>query len=287
MAYLDDDFQGYSIGANVPFGSWILDPGAFLAQIVAGGSGIPTTDRSLAVQLGRIAYVHGSYLSSFTEFCDLLLGANLNSSQVPFEFSNGPNGGGITSTLLQIRIETDGTISAVCPQSGELLANSNDAVLRFYTFNFFQINVTLSDVAVAGVNHVNIAGEVAIDGVSVLTFNATTAVLSSGLTNGTAEVNRFQLSGGQYGAFTLDTLQAIVSYPHAGSPSLIAYQAPIEVDQLLDSGVLDVFQSVLEVDELPDSANVRVIQAVLEVDLKFAPGANRPEYIHRRHFPGD
>jgi hypothetical protein len=35
MAILDDDFQSYAIGATMPFGPFILDPAAAIAEIVA------------------------------------------------------------------------------------------------------------------------------------------------------------------------------------------------------------------------------------------------------------
>jgi hypothetical protein len=111
-------------------------------------------------------------------------------------------------------------------------------------------------------------------------------MLSAVLSGGTAAVNRFQLTGGELAAYTLTSLQAVVTYPHAGTPKMLAYQAPIEVDLLPDSGNVKIFQTAVEADLLPDSAKIRILQAVIEVDLLQKQG-QRADYIHRRHFPGD
>jgi hypothetical protein len=285
MAILDDDFQGYAIGTSLPFGSWIGS--GFADSIVSepGGTGIPGTDRAFNLFLGQAEYVNASYLSSFSQFISVKLGDSQN-TQTTLGFANGPNGSGHTFTLLSLRIEPDSTITAVCTASGEILANSGDLWFRFGTYNFFQVNVILSDVLVSGVLNVNIECHVALNGVEVLSFNTTVNMAVSSLTNGTAEVNRFDLLGGTYGAYMLDTLQPIVTYPHGGTPDAQAFQAVVEVDELLDSGVLDAYQAVVEVDVLPDTAELIVYQMVIEVDVLQKQGI-RADYIHRRHFPGD
>lgn len=284
MAILDDDFQGYSIGANVPFGSWIQDPGSFTSQIQAGHapSGM---DRSLKLfgNVGVDPLVTG-YLTSFSEFVAI----DKEQGGAVLAFANGPNGTGHTFTLLQVRIETDGTLSALGP-SGEVLGNSRDAWFQFYRPNFLQINVLLSDVTVLGVKYVNIDCEIALNGVSVISFNVTTSEPVANLTNATSEINRFQFTTDSafYSAFTLDTLQPIVSYPHPGTPKMIATQAAIEANVLPDSAKLVVIQAPIEVDRLPDSAKIIIFQTVIEVDVLRAAQRRHAEYIHRRHFPGD
>jgi hypothetical protein len=266
-AYLDDDFQSYAIGATLPLGSWIAS-GAFFTPSIQSqpeGTGIPGTDRSLGVFLATAEYVHGSYLASFTEYVALYLGSSTN-AQGSIAFSNGATFGAAAG-ILTIQIEPDSSISLVCPSTNEILANSCDALFRFYTWNFFQINVVLTDVLVAGVAKVHIFCEVALNGNQVVACDVTTNVNAGGLTGATSAVNRFQLPGGTYGAFTLDTLAALPDYPHAGTPNAVVKQAVIEVDEVLDSGKIDVFQAVTEVDVLPDSAKVKIFQMVIEVDL--------------------
>lgn len=286
MAFLDDDFQGYSIGTNLPFGSFT--GAAFLAQIVSipEGTGIPGTDRGLEVFLGTAEYVKPSYIASFTQFIALRLTDSANAQ--PFiGFTNGPNGLAQSFTLLQLRIEPDGTLTANCADSGQVIGNSGDKLVPFYSWNFLQINVTFSDVLDSGILRVRIDLEIACNGVSILAAGLTTTVAVAGLTNGTAEVNRFQLILGRYGAFTLDTLQPIITYPHAGTPSAIVFQALGEVDEIIDSGKLDIYQAIGEVDVLPDSAKLRVFQMVAEVDTIRSARGGHAEYIHRRHYPGD
>lgn len=264
MAYYDDDFQGYAIGTNLPFGSWIADPGAFIGQIIAGGpSG---TDRSFSV-FGAAGYINPTYLSTFTQFTALKVDNVGGFGVTSFDFANGPNIFSQTFSLLSIRIELDGTVTALCPASGEIFGNTGDVWFSFYAWNFFQINVTLTDVLVVGVPHVNVECEVALNGVSILSFNVTTGVLSSVLNGGTAAVNRFRLTGGDYDAYTLDTLQPIVSYPHPGSPTCRVNQSVIELEQLPDSAEAQVVQGVIELEQLPDSAQCQIIQGVIELLL--------------------
>ncbi len=289
-AYLDDDFQGYSIGTSVPFGSW-TGSGSFV-QIFSepGGTGIPGTDRAFGIFLATAAYdrglLAGAFLKTFSEFFSSKLSDSQNPQQL-VSFVNGPNGLGQRFSLFQVRVEPDGTVTALCPVSGEILGNSVDQLYRFYTYNFLQINVTFSDVVVGGTAKVHILCAIALNGIQVISFSTTVNVAVAQLVNATAEANVFQLNSGSFGAYTLDVLQPIVTYPHPGSPKAIAYQSVVEVDQLLDSGVLKAHQAVTEVDILPDTATLTVFQMVIEVDVLLSGSRRQPEYIHRRHFPGD
>lgn len=288
MAGYDDDFQGYAIGATVPFGSWIDDPGAFTKSIVAG-FGPDGTDRSF--QLAGIVAVDPlitGFQTSFTEFVAI---RKTEAGQI-LAFSNGPNGSSHTFTLLTLQVEQDGTITAIGPDGPtDILGNTGDAWFNFYASNFLQVNVTLSDVLVLGVNMVRITGEIALNGRSVMTFAETTATASGPLATGTAAVNRFQLAsnGANYGAFTLQSITGIVSYPHPGSPLAIATQAPIAVGLLPNTGKISIYQVPMGVDVLPNNALLQIYQMVIAVDVfELARiGRRRAEYIHRRHFPGD
>lgn len=285
MAYLDDDFQSYSIGATVPFGSWILDTGAFTKQIVSGFA--PTgMDRSLQLT-GTIAIDPGlgiGYLNSFSEF----FAVRKTSGGDLVAFANGPNAFGQIFELLRIRVENDGTVSAYITST--LLENSIDALFEFYAINFFHVWVVFTDSLVLGVNHVKIQCQVILNGTKVLDFNIVTGTAVTQLKNVTSEVNRFQVTtnGANYSAFTLDVLQAITYYPHPGSPSAIAFQAVAEVDVLPNTAKIKAFQAVAEVNVLPSNAEIRIFQAVAEVDIRARPQApHRGEYIHSRHLPGD
>jgi hypothetical protein len=281
MAYLDDDFQSYAIGSTLPFGSWIADPSATGASIVAGGSGIPGTDRHLSVNLSTVAYVHASYLSSFSQYVGLKLASALSFGQPSMTFANGPNGSGNTTTLLTLKVEADSTISAY-DGSNALLKNSGDKWVNFNVWNFLQINVTLSDVA----GQVHILFELGLNGESAMTFDLDTSIAIANLTHATSEVNRFRLTGGRFAAYTLDTLSAIAAYPHAGTPNVIAYQAIAAVDTVPDDAAIEILQAVTEIDTLPNTAKLTVLQTIVELDFIQLQGL-RAEYIRRRHFPGD
>lgn len=273
MAGYDDDFQGYAIGANVPFGSWILDPTAFEATIVsdAAGTGIPGTDRFIEIFLGAVAVDPAvtHYQTSFTQYSALKLLATLPFGGSNFAFANGPNGGGFTFTLLVIKVETDGTITAY-DGNGNVLKNSKDVLFRFFTWNFLQQNVTLSDDEILGVKYVKIVYQLILNGTEAISVSVTTPTPVAGLTNGTAEVNRFQLLGGKHGAYTLQGLTAAGVYPHPGSPNAVLFQSAAEVNALVDDGEVQISMAAAEVNTLPDTALLEVIQSVIEVNLEAA-----------------
>lgn len=212
MAILDDNFQSYVVSTQAPFGPFIVDPTAAVAEIAAG-YGPASTDRALHLQ-GTVTVDPAitGFQKSFSEFVAI----RKTSDGEILAFSNGPNGSGHTFTLMQISVEFDSTITALCPVSGQILGNSHDAWFDFHAINTLQVNVTFSDVVVAGVAIVHIKGEIALNGASVIRFDKDTGFTVAQLTNGTSEVNRFQLStnGAVYSAFTLDTLQPIVSFSH-------------------------------------------------------------------------
>lgn len=264
MAIYDDDFQGYSLGSGAPFGGWLLE-GAITNVIVAGNC---PTGMSKSYRLNGSVVLDPTvpgYITSFTTFVALFKqqrGTVLN-------FNNGPNLTGHIFQILSVRIETDSTVSVIGPLT-EVLANSKDRWFDYNAVNFMQVNVTLTDVMVSGVDHIHIACKIALNGVIVIDFAVTTGAAVTDLANGTSQVNRFELQAAEcyYSAYTLDTLQAIVSYPHAGTPSGLVYQA------------------VVEVDELPDTTKLQIHQAVIEVDCLTKQGI-RAEYIHSRHRPGE
>lgn len=277
--YLDDDFQGYSIGTNVPFGPWT--GGGLFNQIVAGGSGIPGTDRHL--QIGNASgteYSGAGYLASFSQFIAL----NFDQGNPALSFANG-NTPVNPSVLMTLTIESDSTISVSVGTT--ILGFSGDKLFFFRGWNFIQVNLVLTDVLVSGVNRVNLNCEIGMNGRSVITFNTTTNVSSSSLFTGTAAVNRFQMVGaGHYAAYTLTSLQAIVTYPHGGTPDAIAFQSAIELARLPDSATLKTIQGDVEIARLPDSASLHLFQGVIEL-LRQTKLGNRAEYIHRRHYPGN
>lgn len=287
MAYLDDDFQGYAIGASAPFGSWLVSPGSFaLPGIVAGGSIIPGTDRHLDSGLGGLVYNGAGYLSSFSIYAGLFLAGQPAFSQTSFVCANGPNLGGFTFNIFSLAVEADSTIT-MRDGLNVLLGNSKDQFFPFFQWNFIQVSVTLSKITVSGVDYVHIFANVFVNGQLALNVDKTTGIDVSNLANpGFAQVNQFTIGGGQFAAYTLDTYSAAVNYPHPGSPKALAYQGPIEINILPSNGKLRVHQAPIEIDILPSTTKLRVFQCVIEVDITEAQGF-RGDYIHRRHYPGD
>ncbi len=104
-AYLDDDFQSYAIGTNLPFGSF-----TGVGSIVAGGNIIPTTDRSFSTIVA--SYDRGAlgYINTFSQYLAVFLSYTF-AQQVFLFFNNGPNLSSQTFTLFELQVETDGTLT--------------------------------------------------------------------------------------------------------------------------------------------------------------------------------
>lgn len=244
MAIYDDDFQSYLLGASIPFGSWILDPSAFTNVIVAGNGPDGTTqsyrlDGTVAVDPSVTGFI-----TSWTEFVSVwaLQGAEI------LNFANGPNGTGHTFSIVTVKVEQDGTISVIGPDTN-VIQNSIDKWFNFNSSNFLQVNVTLSDVSpgIGMPDVINIQCQIGLNGVKVIDFNYMTNTPVTDLVNGTSQVNRFQLSGAAfYSAFTLQSLIGLINYPHPGLPNALVYQSVVEIANLPDTTKVQVFQGVIE-----------------------------------------
>lgn len=266
--YYDDDFQSYSLGDAVPFGSWKLDGPTILNQIVAGNG--PTGSTQSYRLFGQIVLnttVTG-YLTSASEFFAIRK-ANGDIGPVA-AFGNGTNSSGQNFTLVQIQVEQDSTVSIVGPDSN-VIANSGDEWFEYNVVNFFQINVAVSDaIVVVGsstTTHVHVVVDVGLNGRSIVAVATTANLLVNNLANHTSEINRFILVGDNfYSAYTLTGAQTTPAYPHGGSPVLRANQAVAAVDVVPTTGQIRTSQALAEVDVVPDTGAIRVFQAVMEVD---------------------
>lgn len=269
MPGYDDDFQGYTIGDQVPFGSWVLDPAVLIGSQIVAGSGPTGTTQSYKL-FGTVCVdpLVTKFQDSFTEYIAL---RKVNADSGPIlAFVNGPNGSGHSFTLVTIQVERDGTLSVIGPDS-TVIANSHDDWFEYNVVNFFQINVQLTDEILSGVTYVNVNVQVGLNGRQICSVHVRSNFPVNNLTNATSEVNRFQLTGsGFFSAFTLTSLQSMPSYPHAGSPAALAFQAVAEVNTVPDSGKIRIIQAAAEADTVPDTTKLRVIQAVAEVDAKAA-----------------
>jgi hypothetical protein len=261
MAIFEDDFQAYTAGTTLPFGSWAGTG----ASIVGSGGPYPSNGKYVNIFNGGMEYVSVSSQTSISVFFAfrVLLGTKRNL----LELRNGPNGSSQTFTLFNFQIEADGTLTAKVPLSNQFLVNSYDHIVRNGDWNFAQVNVTFSDVVIGGTTFVHIVVHVAVNGVEVLVKSADTTIGVTQLKNGTADVNRFVLTseGADYDNFTLDTLQTIVTYPHPGSPFAIVPHAVDELSILPDSAQVRIEHGVIEFARLPNSAQMRAIQGVIEL----------------------
>ncbi len=243
MAIYDDDFQSYTLGTGAPFGSWILDPAATTNVIVSGFGPTGTTKSYRLAGVAAVDPALTGFLTSFTEFVAVW---KLGGGTI-LNCANGPNLSGHTFSIVTVKIENDGTISVIGPDTN-VIQNSKDAWFDFNSSNFFQVNVTLTDVTVGPTTFINIACKIALNGTKIIDFNFLTNTPVTQLVNGTSEVNRIQLNTNDafFDAYTLDSLQSIVSYPHPGTPKGIVHQGVVEITQLPDTTKVWIQQGVIE-----------------------------------------
>lgn len=266
MAIYDDNFQSYGLGAAVPFGSWILDTNAITNVIVAGGGPTGTTQSYRLFGDVAVDPVTSGTHASFTTY--VAIKKLPNTKGTVLAFANGPNLSSHTFTLASIQVEQDATVSIVGPDA-DVIANSKDQWFEYNVVNFFQVNITLTDVPVGTATFVGLQCEVGLNGRQIMSVTHTSMTPTAQLINATSEVNRFQLisSDAFYSAYTLDSLQSMVTYPHPGAPKALAYQAMVEADVVPTTGKIRAIQAVAEADVVPTTAKLRVIQAVAECDV--------------------
>src|SRR6476469_10028980 len=101
MAIFEDDFESYTLGQNLPFGSWTGSGGSITAE----GS-YPSGSKSLRLN-GSAEYTNGTFYSSFSVF--FVFRTSLGAQRQLLDLRNGPNAFSNTFSLFQFRIESDGT----------------------------------------------------------------------------------------------------------------------------------------------------------------------------------
>lgn len=272
MAFVDDSFESYSVGATPPFGVW-TSPNPVTCVITTGGmnTGVGTSSRSLQITNGSLVYdSNPSFKTSASVFMSFFADTTKiqNGESIPmFKFTNGPNGFGSFFDLMTVQMENDTTIS--CYHNLDLIGNSIDAQAHLRTWNFIQINLTVSDTVVSSSTQVHIVTEIGLNGTSILSKSFDTGQAVSSLLGTTAQFNIFNLTSTllQYDNVTFDTLQAIMAHPHPGTPHARASQGVAELPILPSSALVDAFQGVAELPLLPSTAKVNAYQGVIELIL--------------------
>lgn len=289
-----DDFQSYPPGPGVPAGF-----------IVGGGAGsnfIPGVgiDGLQAWQLqngpgGRNILGADTLTEWLAIYADLTINTNV------FAQVNGDPSVffGLQKNVLRVQQELDGTLSFYAAD-GFLIANSGSAgfAMQEKHWYFVQVNTTYRAIPIFGIDYLAVDLEVSITGLTALggikpggvylagNHTAFPTVPVSSLYTGSANVNRFDISGGPYlyDAMTVEDQVPIAMYPNPGSPVIQLTQAAIELAELPDDGQDRVIQGAIEVMELPNTSKVRIIQGVIELLAKriITVSTGGPEYIKRR-----
>lgn len=272
MAFVDDSFESYSIGATPPFGVW-TSPAPAQCVITTGGmnTGVGTSSRSLLITQGSLIYdSNPSFHTSASVFMSFFADTNKIQSgeSIPiFKFTNGPSGLGSFFDLMSVQMENDTTIS--CYHNLDLIGNSIDAQAKLRTWNFMQINLTVSNTVVSSSTQVHVVTEIGLNGTSILSKAFDTGQQVSSLLGTTAQFNIFNPSSTllQYDNITFDTLQAIMAHPHPGTPHARASQGVAELPLLPSSAKVTAFQGVAELPLLPSTAKINAYQGVIELIL--------------------
>lgn len=294
MSYTDDNFESYSVGATLPFGTWTATFGnPTLVSIVSGGTEQAASGSTKAVQLvgGRMcreldSSTHEAYDSSVTIYgaffptqAKLIQGEPLDLVFV----ENGPDRTfGTYTNLCGLRIENDSTISAY---HGDLsfsplfVGNSGDHLVKLQSWNFLQFSVNLG-IFTDPLSHIDflqisvkvwLNGELVIDKSSVITPLQISLMRGPlPLPNTVAKWTQveFHSSLMLWDNITIDSgSTSAAGYIHIGSPVDKVYQGAAEIPIEPDSAKISVFQGVTEISELPNSTKLTIFQGVVELIL--------------------
>lgn len=155
-----------------------------------------------------------------------------------FSASGGPGSNIITflsggQTIVQLRIEADGTISLYTGASGRAWNSGSTYVLTFDVYHYFELTCSLS-----GASPITFNAEVMIDGNNISgPLSGSTGVNASALICGAATMNQFSLSPGYYQ--DIYCLNANSSDINGRSTSLTSFLGDVEIDAIFpdaDSG---------------------------------------------------
>lgn len=219
MAIYHDDFESYSPGPTTnPFGGFtrnlnaavILDTDNYLP----GGSQCVRTN----VNFSDFYWTDTALRSSATVYAAIKFDDTFNNAAF-FQFFNGdPLGGPASHAVFTLALNFDATISAFAPNA-TLVATPcavSAAPIKSNAWHFLQVNFVMHDIA----GFVTIDFEVAIDKVTVFSGTVVTGVAITDLVTGTAQWNFIRMGNSfKWDEWTLDTLQAIGTFPDPGSPA--------------------------------------------------------------------
>lgn len=264
MPIIDDDFEGYSVGDQLPFGQWV---GSGFQNIIVNSGPYPANSNAFKLSIGSAEF-NNNYTSFYSSF-SVMLAVFVDQGNNPlFIVSNGPNISGHTFEIGRIKVETDFTLSINV--NNVTIGNSRDALCIPYTWNFIQVNFQYSDWDDSGTARMHISIHAAINGVEVINKSAFTQVAVAQFANATSEVNRFAFltNSAIYDNITVDSLQPIVTFPHPGLPKAYVHQGVIEGVKIPDTAFIRAFQAITEGLKLPNSAKILVYQAIIELLVK-------------------
>lgn len=262
MAFFEDDFETYTVGDSFPFGSWQSYGSPVSGSIIADGFG-----KAFRINTG---FAEWNSVTTYRNSFSIWMGVktNIGDNQL-IELTNGPNIFGNSFGVFSLKIEPDGTVTASVP-GGQVIKNSHDFVASFSTWNFFQINLTLSDWDDSGTMRMQIDCSVGLNGQEIINHTLQSTVPVALMTNGTAEVNRFALIGSRGATidnFTIDSHASIPTFPHIGTPVARIPSGIIEIANLPDSAKILTKSGIIEIAKLPSSAKVIVYAGIIELLL--------------------
>lgn len=177
--YIDEDFEGYPIGAITPFGPWIGTPGP---GEIASEPGSKADSLQVCAIEGTIATqipVPAGIAQGFITFSYIYGGAPGGAKICAITNGPWPPGGGNTFNLLYLTVEPDATLS-LTNDAGFLVDSAtskfcNSGLISGFslhpnTFYWIQMNFTLTLRAVSGVQTVFVSGGASVEGVGL--FNS-------------------------------------------------------------------------------------------------------------------
>jgi hypothetical protein len=181
---------------------------------------------------------------------------------------DGFNAGG--AEILHLGYNSDGTFYI---QSGSSLVCSSIDTLEADEWMFIQVDFTIGDHIVLGVDYITILADILLNGKVIasslvpIDSSLITSICPLGLGVNAYEFSPPGFFGGLIDNITISTPSqgGTPYFPHGGFQSARMTQSVIEVSEVPDNANLRLTQGVIEALELPSNPFLRLTQAVIEL----------------------
>lgn len=268
----DDNFQSYSVGAVPPFGNLKQSSGSCNIQNAIPGPYSDTQNVNMPGAGNLLQFPNlpmpATFYSEFSVFMAWYQRpANIDFSGALMAFVSSPND--FTGlTMINLVVNSDGTLAMNGESAGVVCCSAK--AIKFSEWNFLQANIAFST---NGGGFLVYTGEIGLNEESIASGTLASVRLSASLPGLYCDHIDFSILtvGGNMGRLTIyDTIQAIGTDPHPGTPSGRVSQGVIEVSIQPSTAAARVSQAVIELSAHVLGAPLGVVCAIASATLGVA-----------------